>query len=428
MFRAARVARPITGVFAIAIAATIHPRVHAQPAIPPAGAIASPAVVIDLPSASASDRQRVQAGSQEAIARLTDWLGPAPFTSLRVVNKPWRGAISAAASDVMLDVPWRSLPETMDLESQAAFGVAHLWWPRLLQSSDTAPLANGLAWYLQSRIVDRLFDLNFLVPAHSATGVRQFGDAWPKAFSILPLGRSVGGLGRDEYLRSRSTRASWPAPARRLPPGLTPSALRNALAFGTLEQLVGWPTLQGALRVMTEAASRRSMTRQEVEQSIAAATGRDLAWFFSLAFDQATSVDYAVRDLTTGEVAPCGHGPCFKTRVTVEREGAGEFTGSSSASTAFESGDAMELRVVFADGQHTSTRWDGRAQSRTFEFDSASEAVSATVDPDRMLLLDENTLNNAIHRDTNSRVVLSKWVTYWMVWLEGAVLDFGMFF
>ena len=428
MLRAARVAGPIAGVLAIAIAATIHPRVHAQPAVNPPSAIASPALVVDLPAASASDRQRVQAGAQEAIDRLTEWLGSSPARSLRIANKPWRGVIETPAPTITLDVPWRSSPESMDLESQAAFGVARQWWPGLLPNADTAPLANGLAWYLQSRIVDRLFDLNFLVPAHSATGVRNFGGAWPKAFSILPLGRFVGGLGRDEYLRSRSTNAWWPAPARRLPPELTPLALRGALAFATLEQLVGWPTLQGALRVMTEATSRRSMTRQEVEQLIASATGRDLAWFFSLAFD-GKRVDYAVRDLTTGEVAPCGHGPCFKTRVTVDREGDGAFTGSANdASTGFESGDAMELEVVFADGQRLSTRWDGRAPSRTFEFDSASGAISATVDPDRILLLDENTLNNAIHRDADSRVVVSKWLAYWMVWLEGAVLDYSMFF
>jgi hypothetical protein len=428
MFCAARVAGPIAGVLAIAMAATTHSRAYAQPAVNPSSAIASPAIVVDLTTATASDRQRVQAGLQEAIDRLSEWLGPSPITSLRVVSKPWRGITETSTPTVTLDVAWRSSPETMDLESQAAFGVARQWWPGLLRNADTAPLANGLAWYLQSRIVERLFDLNFLVPAHSATGVRNFGGAWPKAFPILPLGRFAGGLGRDEYLRSRLRHDSWPVPARRLPPELTPPALRSALAFATLEQLVGWPALQGALRVIAEASSRRSLTRQEVEQLIGSASGRDLAWFFSLAFD-GKSVDYAVRDLTTGEVAPCGHGPCFKTRVTVERDGDGAFTGSSNdGSSAFESGDAMELQVVFADGQRARTRWDGRAQSRTFEFDSASAAVSATIDPDRILLLDENALNNSIDRDTNPRVVVSKWVAYWMVWLEDAVLDYGILF
>jgi hypothetical protein len=428
-FRAARPG-PVAGLLALAIAATIHQwRVHAQPASSSTPAIASPTFVLDLPAASESDRERVRAAAEETIDRLTQWLGPCPAASITIVNRPWRGVASSRAFDVTLDVPWRSSPETMDLESQAAFGIARQWWPGLLAQAETATLADGLAWYLQSRIVDRLYDLNFLTPAHSAMGTRYFGGVWPWTFRILPLGRWSGGLGRDEYMRSRVIRRSWPQPARRLPPAVTSPGLRSALAFATLEQLVGWPTLQGALRVLTETAAQRSMTRQEVAQAIASALGRDLSWFFKMAVDDSVGLDYAVRELTTGEASPCGSGPCFRTRVTVARSGNGEFTGSSeNGSPAFETGDAMELRVTFADAQHTSTRWDGRAASRTFEFDSASPAVSAVVDPDRILLLDEDLLNNAMRKGVVSNVAISKWVAYWLVWLEGAALDYGMLF
>jgi hypothetical protein len=427
MSRAARAAGPLAGVLAIAIVATIPALLFAQPSAS-ANQPAVSSMVFDLPAGSARDRQRVEAGAREASERLGEWLGPSP-ASLHVVAKPWRRAAALDAATVTIDVPWRSAPETMDLESQAAFGVARQWWPALLSNAATAPIADGLAWYLQSRIVDRLYDLNFLVPAHSAAGVRTFGGTWPRTFHILPLGRTSAGLGRDEYLRSRVARASWPAPARRLPPDLTPRAIRFALAFATLEQMVGWPTLQGALRVMTDAARQQPMTRQDVEQMLGTAVGRDLSWFFPLAFDDSKTIDYAVRDLTTGEIAPCGRGPCFRTRVTVARLGAGEFTGSAAASgSAFDNGDAMELRVAFADGQQTGTRWDGRAASRVFEFDSASAAVSASIDPERLLLLDENFLNNAIRREAAPQLPVRKWVAYWMVWLEGAVLDYGMLF
>jgi hypothetical protein len=422
--------RPIAGVLILAIVATLQPRrVRAQPASSSAPSGTSPALLLELPTATERDRQRVHAGAQEAVDRLTGWFGHCPSTSIRIVNRPWRGAVSAAPATVILDVPWRSAPETMELESQAAFGVARQWWPGLLANAETATVANGLAWYLQSRVVDRLFDLNFLLPAHSVMAVRGFGGTWPWTFRILPLGRWAGGLGREEYLRSRLTRSAWPAPGRRLPPGMTSSGLRSAFAFATLEQLVGWPSLQGALRVLSEASVTRAMSRQDVEQVIASAVGRDLSWFFRIAFDDSVGVDYAIGELTTVEASPCGGGRCFRTRVTAVRNGTGEFTGSSEGdSTSFEIGDAVELRVGFADGQHVSARWDGRAPSRTFEFESPSPAVAAVVDPDRILLLDEDALNNAVVKNASTSVAIRKWVAYWMVWLAGAALDYGALF
>jgi hypothetical protein len=422
--------RPIAGVLILAIVATVQPRrVRAQPASSSTPPITSPALLIELPAATERDRQRVHSAARAALDRLTEWFGRCPATSIALVNRPWRGAVSTSPSNVVLDVPWRSAPETMDLESQAVFGVARQWWPGLLANSDTGTVADGLAWYLQSRIVDRLFDLNFLLPAHSVMAVRHLGGAWAWTFPILPLGKWTGGLGRDEYLRSRRNRSAWPVPGRRLPPSMTSSGLRSAIAFATLEQLVGWPSLQGALRVLSEASVKRSMTRRDVEQVIASAIGRDLSWFFRMAFDESAGVDYAIGELTTVEGSPCDGGPCFRTRVTAVRNGTGEFTGSSEDdSTSFETGDAVDVRVGFADGQHVRARWDGRAPSRTFEFESASPAVSAVVDPDRILLLDEDALNNAMVKNASTRVAIRKWVAYWMVWLEGAALDYGALF
>ncbi len=429
MSRAARVAGPIAGALALTIVATVVPwRVHAQPVSSSSPAVAPPALVVRLTKATEHDRQRVRSSAQQAIDRLIEWLGRCPAASITIVDQPWRGDRSTSTSSVTLDVPWRSAPETMDLESQAVFGVARQWWPGLAANAEGATLADGLAWYLQSRIVDRLFDFNFQVPAHSETAVRNFGGGWPRAVRILPLGRWSAGLAREEYLRARLTRPSWPQPGRRLPPGLTMPAIRRAIAFASLEQMVGWPTLEGALRVLSGASVQRSIDRADVERLIASAVGLDLSWFFRVAFDDSVAIDYAVRELITGNTSPCGNGPCVRTRVTVARNGDGQFTGSSEdAVTPFEAGDAVELLVTFADGQQVAARWDGRAAVRTFEFDSASPAVSAVVDPDRILLLDENTLNNGMRTDV-ANVVAPRWLAYWVVWLEGAVLDYtGLF-
>lgn len=436
MSRAARVAGPLARGLVLAIVATTDPRhVHAQPVTPPAVVPSTAAsIVLDLPNVSALDRGRVSSAAAEAIARLTEWLGPGPAKTITIAAAAWRRPVSASSSTVVLDVPMRSAPETMDLESQVAFGVARMWWPGLMSNAEGAALTDALAWYLQSRIVEPLYDLNYHVPGHSATGVRYFGGAWPWTFSVLPLDRESGGLGREEYLRSRWSRPSWLAPARRLPPRFTHATLQGGLAIATLEKLVGWPALQGALRVSSERSRQGPVTRSQAEQTIASAAGQDLSWFFHAAFNESTRFDYAIHDLTMSEATTtCGNTPCVRTRVTVERKGNGEFTGRSGEppsgqESGLDLGDAIELRITFANGQQTTIRWDGRAASRTLEFESATPAVLARIDPDRVVMLDENALNNDWRREPRTKAAVGKWVAYWMVWLQGAMLDYGVFF
>ena len=88
----------------------------------------------------------------------------------------------------------------------------------------------------------------------------------------------------------------------------------------------------------------------------------------------------------------------------------------------------MELRVECADGQHVTARWDGRGASRAFEFESAAPATAVQLDPDRVLLLDRSYLDNTVVIDGVTLVPVGKWVAYWLVWLQGAMLDYGFLF
>ncbi len=222
---------------------------------------------------------------------------------------------------VTLDVPWRSAPETMDLESQAAFGVARQWWPGLLAERRHGDRRRRTR--LVSPKPHRRSTLRFQLSGAGAQ--RDGGPPFRGRVAVDVPDPAAWAVGGRAWARgvlaiaadSIGVAAARPTAAARPDERLR---LRSAIAFATLEQLVGWPTLQGALRVLSEATVQRSMTRQDVEQVIASAVGRDLSWFFRVAFDDSASVDYAIGELTTGEASPCGDGPCFRTRVTVVRE------------------------------------------------------------------------------------------------------------
>jgi len=359
-----------------------------------------------------------------------EWLGPPPREAITVADRAGQAPATNLPAWVTIDLPGWSAPATMDIESAVAYALARTWWPDSQPGGATATVVNGAAWYLQSLVVERLFDLRYLSPGHSADGVRYFGGAVPWAIPSLTLGRSTVGLGRAEFLRSSSVSARWPASARRLPASVDHDAVRGALAFGTLERYLTWPVLQGALHAWARRAAEGPMSRSEIAATMSAAAGQDLSWFFTSVFDTPDRFNYALESFSTGPASePCANGPCYRTRAHAVRLGEAQFAGASRpASEAFESGDAMTIRVRFADGQDATARWDGRQATRTFEFDSRSPAVSARLDPDRTLLLDENYLDDHRGMDEPTNVPVEKWVARWAVWLQDAMLAYSSLF
>lgn len=404
-----------------AAAGVWSPLLHAQPAS------GSPEIRARLTPAGEPYRARVVATMQEAGARYAEWLGPLPAGALTITDRPRLGPPMEPQGWVPIDLPAWSAPRTMDVEAEVAYGLARQWWPSLLANPDSAPLVNGAAWYLQSRVVEQLFDRQFLSIAHSADGVRYFGGSVPWAFRSLVLGRSTAGLGRAEFLRGGQGQARWPASGRRLPSSLDPAALRGALAFGTLERYLTWPALQGALHAWASRAAAGLMSRADIIHTIGAAAGQDLSWLFDPVVEDGHRFDYALGAFSVEPgPKPCGGGPCYLTRITAARTGDAQFTGTSRPQSGpYESGDAMTLNISFADGRELTARWDGRQASKTFEFESASPAVAARLDPDRVLLLDENHLDDARLVNAATNVPVGKWVARWVVWLQDAMLAYS---
>lgn len=345
--------------------------------------------------ASPSARQtpsRIDNALKESRERYTEWLGPPP------------GPIEIVQD---VHVRWLAAPASMEVESQVAYETARQWFGPA--GTSNATLVNGVAWYLQSRVVERLFDFAFFTEGCCLESAAFFGGHVPWGFSRLPLSRWSAGLGRTV------------PPGRRLPPSVNAATIRAALAFGTLERYLTWPTLQAALREWSKHAAGQSLTPVDVQQIISSATGEDLEWFFSTAFDPSQHFDYALEEFSSESSAGKYH-----TKVSAVRRGNAMFTGRTRPPDGpFESGDAMELRVTFADGRQVTDRWDGRQPARVFEFDSASPAIEAFLDPHQTLLLDDNYLDNRRLATPSHNIAVAKWTARWVMWLQNAVLTYG---
>ena len=282
----------------------------------------------------------------------------------------------------------------MFVEQQFAEQTIRGWWPARVADPVAGAMLDGFARYLQGTITERVFDRRYLRPGHSADLRRYFGGHVIWSFPVLRLSRHA--------VEARD---------------------RHAAVFAGLERWIGVANLQGAMQQVAGLPADR-LTAAAIVQTISDAAGQDLSW----AFDAATpgrEVNYAITALASA-VAPACAGPCVDTTVSVAREGDGMVTGRAAPRAGgFDSGDALVLKVVFADGEEAVARWDGRDRSRTFQFRAGSPATAAYLDPDRFVTLDRNRLDNTWVTPAPTNVPTRKWAARWVVWLQHTMISYG---
>lgn len=364
--------------------------------VPPSHAQVTPQPPrVELAPWQQQHRDRVARAAAESLVQYEAWLGfPVPGDA--TIHS---AASSAAvrANGIAVDLPWLAAASTMEIEAQAAYAIAARYWPH---EAGAASLVQGLSWYLQGRIVERLFNLQFSQPGHSTEGVRVFGRFIPWDLRTLRVGRAI-----DARRRGRS-----------------------AAAFLSLERYLSWPVLQGALRALAADARHAPLTLDRAVAVLGAAAGRDLSWFFDVAFDADATLDYALTGFSSVPGGDACESPgCVRTRVTLARLGDAAFTGTSrTPSGPYEAGQGIVLRVDFADGQDLTAHWDGRAAERTFEFESPVPATFARLDPQGTLVLDPTRTDHTRRATPATNVPIAKWVARWVVWMQDAMLTPSM--
>jgi hypothetical protein len=360
----------VAGLLVIATATSAAAQVSPAPSIP--------SIRITLAPSQEEWRAPLMEAAQQAASIAREWLGPHP----------------TGAVEIAVTLPFWQGPGAMWAERQVAATVIRSWWPQPLTDQHAELLLDGFARYLQGHAIEQLFDQRHLRRAYRAESVEYFGGQVIWSFPSL---RRV-----------------------RLPDEND----RQAAVFSTLERWLGEPGLQAAMAEVAK-LPRGGITGNAVMNTISAAAGQDLGWVFTPAADEAP-IDYAVTHLTSAP-GSCGS-PCFDTSVTVARHGPMAITGRSTPRIGgFQSGDALLLRVAFADGSQSDARWDGRDQSRLFRFQGPSPAIAASLDPDRIVATDQNFLNNSVVRPVTTNVPVRKWMARWMVWMQNTILTYGFF-
>jgi hypothetical protein len=367
---------------------------------------------------------------EESLTRYRDF-APYPFDHLTIVDAAWQTHPGGSGYPALVTVAGRWLTSTASSgpEADLARGAARQWWGQLVAID---PIRDGvtdraLADYVHVPVVEALLNRHGYPDAYSLYEQRYFGGFIPWVLSRVRLHGENYGLKLSAY-RAFPT-ADAPSAARLTDPaGVAAVRAKGALAFATLERYAGSAVMQRALTAVAERYGFQNAPRDQVFATISAAAGQDFSWFFRQAFDRSDVFDYAVTELRTEQPAAgsCPVAPCFRTAVIVRRLGEAEFTGTAKEPVGpYEAGRALTLKVRFADGSDTANRWDGRARWRLFEYESRSAAVSAQIDPERVLLLDLHTFNNSTTREPASPRAATRWAARWAIWLQDLLLTYA---
>ncbi len=203
---------------------------------------------------------------------------------------------------------------------------------------------------------------------------------------------------------------------------------KTALWLNTLENMLGWPTLQ---RILSTFFVRWQFRHPEPEDFFSVAneiSGQDLTWFFDQVYRSSNVFDYAIEELESesssgvglfdrdGERRYQGAGgtpSLFRTRVVVRRHGEAVFP--------------VDVLVVFQNGERVRERWNGRDRWTMFTYERASRAAYAQVDPDRTLLLDINYTNNSRTLTPRTGPATNKWMLKWLTWMQDCLMTYAFF-
>jgi hypothetical protein len=336
------------------------------------------------------------------------WFGAYPYGHMTIIDPAYQSGADGMEYPTLFTAGtrWLVTPRVLTPESVTIHEAGHQWWYGMVGSNEfeDAWMDEGLNTFATARAESASYDPHYL--AH-----RYFGGFVPYVFTDIVLRRETDGNRLALYRAFPKADAQSAPSYTYFPSRIASNALsyaKTALWLNTLERRLGWPTLQG---IMATYFSRWTFKHPGPQDFFDAATGggaRDLGWYFDQVYRSSDVFDYGVQDLRS-----TNEGGIFRTSVVVRRYGEAIFP--------------VDVRVTFANGEQVNEEWSGRERWRLYSYERHSRAVSAEVDPGRVLLLDVNYTNNSRTLAPRGREAATKWSLKWMVWLQDLLLSWAFF-
>ena len=364
--------------------------------------------------------------TRAALLHYGQWFGAYPYPHITIVDPAWQSGAGGMEYPTLFTAGtrWIAPAKVADPEGVTVHECGHQFWFALVGNNEfeDAWLDEGFNTFSTGRTMERAFNPNY-------ESLRFFGGFVPYVLYDFPVSRATGENGLASYragakldMPSTPSYRYWPTSGGAL------SYDKTALWLNTLERYLGWPTLQ---RIMSTYFTRWKFKHPKPKDFFAVVnevSGRDMTWFFDQVYRSSNVFDYAIDSLKSGPVEASGF---------FENGGKREFTSKNRTEGRYQTsvvvrrlGEAtfpVDVEVVFRNGDKVREHWDGIDRWKLFTYERTSAAVSAVVDPDRVLLLDINVTNNSRTLEPQSEKAATKWMLKWLVWLQDLLLTGASF-
>ena len=364
--------------------------------------------------------------TRAALRYYGEWFGPYPYGNITIIDPAWQSGAEGMEYPTLFKAGtrWLAPRAVADPEDVTVHEAGHQFWYGVVATNEFehAWMDEGLNTFSTARTLDQFFGPQYY-------SKRYFGGFVPWVFDDVPRSRATDGNYLSGY-RDAGEADPQSAPSWRYWPETSGAItyFKTALWLNTLERMLGWDTLQ---QILSTYYARYSFKHPEPKDFFAVVnevSKTDLTWFFDQVYRSSSHFDYALDVFTSEQVSDRGifgdankrtfsaderSGDAYRTTVVARRVGDGVFP--------------VTVRVVFENNQEARWQWDGRDRWKMFEVDRPVRAVTAQVDPERVLLLDANYTNNSRSLAPKTNAAARKWSLAWLIWLQDHLLTYGFF-
>jgi hypothetical protein len=333
------------------------------------------------PRGHGANAERTLAAVRFSLPFFSERFGAYPYPDLTIVHPP---AFAASAGGMEYPTlittggPWHQAYWSRAVEIVTIHELGHQWFYGLLASDEQRwPfLDEGLNSYAESIATDAMF-------------------------GAASAGR-VGGLRVSETALHRSGMSLSPHDAPLAQPAgefvdfQELGALvysRTALLFRTLGNVYGSERLERALREYTRRFRFAHPGPEDLLGVLAAELGPGAAANARAALFEGAGVNYSLRSLQSVARAAGATGEPYQSRVVAHRSGELRFP--------------VDVVLTRSDGEQSRHRFDGEARDAVIEVAGEHPVVSARVDPEDTVLIDEDLLDNAM--GVTERAPIATW-------------------
>lgn len=339
------------------------------------------------------------------LASYGEWFGAYPYGHITIVDPAYQSRVGGMEYPTLFTAGtrWLILPRVLTPESVIIHEAGHQWWYGMVGSNEVEDdwMDEGVNSYATARV-------EALYRPHHLEG-RFFGGFVPYAYRDIALSREIDDNLMSLYRTAPKSEVPSTPSYRHFPSREVRNAMayaKTALWMNTLERRFGWPAFQRIMSAYFERWRFQHPRPQDFIDVASGIAGADVEPFVEQTYRSSNVFDYAVEDLRS-----TGENGAFRTSVIVRRYG--------------EAIAPVDVRVTFDGGERVNEQWSGGEPWKRYTYTRSSRAVSAQVDPDRVLLLDLNYTNNSRTLAPRAAAAAAKWSLEWMVWLQDFMLSWA---